>query len=84
MHGLIAKVCAFFYLLISAHSGFKKGVRGGVCHNDIFLRENSHEKKIKVDMCIFIFPRDILKLIIPFPVCQETGNGVVLPLPQGK
>ena len=32
---------------------------------------------MKNDKHIFVFPGDISKLIIPFPVCQETGNGII-------
>ena len=32
---------------------------------------------MEVDKHIFVFPGEILKWIIPFPVCQETGNGII-------
>ena len=35
------------------------------------------DKKTKVDQHIFVVPRDMSKLIIPFTVCQETGNGII-------
>ena len=43
----------------------------------LFLKEKSYDKKIEVDKHICEVPGDILKLIIPFPVCQETGNGII-------
>ena len=39
---------------------------------------------MEADKHIFVFPGDKLKLIIPFPVCQETGNGFFLPITEGK
>ena len=42
-----------------------------------YLKENRQDKKMEVDKHICGVPGDILKLIIPFPVCQETGNGII-------
>ena len=54
-----------------------------------FLKEKSYGKKTKVDMDVLkspwwpvsltklIFRDDQLKNINPFPVCQETGNGII-------
>ena len=43
----------------------------------LFLKKNSRDKKMEADKHIFVFPGDILKWIIPFPVCQKTGNKII-------
>ena len=43
----------------------------------LFLKENSRDKKMEVDKHICVVQGDILKWIIPFPVCQKTGNGII-------
>jgi hypothetical protein len=32
---------------------------------------------MEVDKHIFVVPGDLLKIIIQFPVCQKTGNGII-------
>ena len=50
----------------------------------LFLKENSRDKKMEIVKHIYVVPGDMLKRIISFPVCQETGNGTILPIPEGK
>ena len=43
----------------------------------LFLKENSYVKKTEVEEHIYIDLENMLKLISPFPACQETGNGFI-------
>ena len=63
---------------MTKHSGLKEGVRVGVQNIDKYMKENGYNKKTKVYQHICRVPGDQTKLLIPFPVCQETGNGIIL------